>query len=151
MKELPLIVAQTDVGKTVDVKVWRKQREVILKIKLGRLETSEDFNLKKAEGPKKTFIEGLKIIVRALTPEEIEARNLPKNTSGAVIIKIENDSPINYLNENNIIIEADKKKIKTVGDLKNIVNSALRRPDKTLQITIYNNQGQKRFIGVKLD
>ena len=43
------------------------------------------------------------------------------------------------------------EKIKTVGDLKNIVNSALRRNDKTLQITIYNNQGQLRSIGVKLD
>ena len=151
MKELPLIVAQTEVGKTVEVKVWRNQREVIKKITLGRLETSEDFNIKKAEGPKLTVIEGLKITVRALTLQEIEARNLPRSTRGAVIVKIENDSPINYLNENNIIIASDKKKIKTVGDLKNIVNSALRRPDKTLQITIYNNQGQIRSIGVKLD
>ena len=151
MKELPLIVAQTDVGKIVDVKVWRNQREVIKKIKLGRLETSDDFSTKKAEGPKTTFIEGLKIMVRASTPEEIEARNLPKNIKGVVITKIANDSPINYLNENNIIISANNQKIKTVGDLKNIVNSALRSTDKTLQITIYNNQGQIRSIGVKLD
>ena len=151
MKELPLIVAQTEVGKTVEVKIWRNQRETIKKITLGRLETSEDFNIKKAEGPKLTIIEGLKITVRALTKQDIEARNLPKDTSGAVIIKIENDSPINYLNINNIIIEAQKKKIKTVGDLKNIVNSAIRSTDKTIMIAIYNNQGQKRYIGVKLD
>ena len=151
MKELPLIVAQTDVGKTVEVKVWRNQREVIKKIKLGRLETSEDFNLKKAEGPKTTVIEGLKITVRALTNKDIEARSLPKNTTGAIITKIENDSPINYLNVNNIIIEAQKKKIKTAGDLKNIVNSAVRSADKTIMIAIYNNQNQKRYIGVKLD
>ncbi len=151
MKELPLIVAQTKVGKTVDVKVWRNQREVIKKVKLGRLETSEDFNIKKAEGPKTTVIEGLKITVRALTDQDIEARNLPKDTSGAVITKIENESPINYLNVNNIIIEAQKKKIKTVGDLKNIVNSALRSSDKTILIAIYNNQGQRRYIGVQLD
>ncbi len=151
MKELPLIVAQTEVGKTVEVKIWRNQRETIKKITLGRLETSEDFNIKKAEGPKLTIIEGLKITVRALTKQDIEARNLPKDTSGAVIIKIENDSPINYLNINNIIIEAQKKKIKTVGDLKNIVNSAIRSNNKTIMIAIYNNQGQKRYIGVKLD
>ena len=150
MKELPLIVAQTKVGKTVEVKVWRSQREVTKKIILGRLETSEDFNIKKAEGPKTTVIEGLKITVRALTNKDVEARNLPF-TTGAVITKIANDSPINYLSANNIIIEADKKKIKTVGDLKNIVNSVLRRTDKTIQITIYNNQGQIRSIGVKLD
>ena len=151
MKELPLIVAQTEVGKTVEVKVWRNKREVVKKITLGRLETSEDFNIKKAEGPKLTIIEGLKITVRTLTKQDIEARNLPKDTSGAVIVKIENDSPINYLNVNNIIIEAKKKKIKTVGDLKNIVNSAIRSTDKTIMIAIYNNQGQKRYIGVKLD
>ena len=151
MKELPLIVAQTEVGKTVEVKIWRSQREVIKKIKLGRLETSEDFNLKKAEGPKTTVIEGLKITVRSLTSKDIELRNLPKNTTGAIITKIENDSPINYLNINNIIIEAQKKKIKTVGDLKNIVNSVMRSADKTIMIGIYNNQNQKRYIGVKLD
>ena len=150
MKELPLIVAQTKVGKTVDVKVWRNSREVTKKITLGRLETSEDFNIKKAEGPKITFIEGLKVSVRALTSQDIEQRNLPFKI-GVVITKIENDSPINYLSVNNIIIEAGKKKIKTVGDLKNIVNSALRRSDKTIQISIYNNQGQIRSIGVKLD
>ena len=151
MKELPLIVAQTDVGKIVEVKVWRNQREVTKKIKLGRLETSEDFNKKKAEGPKTTIIEGLKITVRALTKEDIEARNLPKGITGAVITKIENDSPINYLNVNNIIVEAQKKKIKTIGDLKNIVNTALRSSDKTILIVIYNNQSQRRYIGVKLD
>ena len=115
------------------------------------METSEDFNIKKAEGHNTTVIEGLKITVRALTKQDIEARNLPKDTTGAVIVKIENDSPINYLNINNIIIEAQKKKIKTVGDLKNIVNSALRSTDKTIMIGIYNNQNQKRYIGVKLN
>ena len=151
VKELILIVAQTKVGKTVEIKVWRNQREVTKKIILGRLETSEDFNIKKTEGFKRIFIEGLKITVRALTNNDIEARNLPKDTSGAVIIKIENDSPINYLNVNNIIIEAQKKKIKTVGDLKNIVNTVLRSADKTILIAIYNNQSQIREIGVKLD
>ena len=43
MKELPKIVAETDVGTTVNVKIWRNKREVIKKIILGRLETSEDF------------------------------------------------------------------------------------------------------------
>ena len=41
MKELPIIVAQTEVGKTVEVKIWRNKREITKKIKLGRLETSE--------------------------------------------------------------------------------------------------------------
>ena len=151
MKELPLIVAQTEVGKTVNVKVWRNKREVIKKITLGRLETSEDFNLKKAELPKAKIIEKLKIEVRSLNTDDINNRKLPKDLTGVVITKIDQDSPINYLSINNIIVEADKKKIKTIGDLKNIINSAIRSSKKTIMIAIYNNQNQRRYIGVNLD
>ena len=152
MQELPLIVAQTDVGETVEVKVWRNNKELIKKIKLGRLETSEDFKVeKKLEKPETSEIVGLKITVRALTNEDIQNRKLPSDTTGVVIIDIENDSPVNYLNINNIIIEAQKKKIKTIGDLQKIVKTALRSSEKTILVAIYNNQNQRRYIGVKLD
>ncbi len=150
MRELPKIVAETEVGKTVDVKVWRNKREVIKKIKLGRLETSEDFNILEGK-PKYISIEGLKIKVRPLDKSYIELRKLPKNTTGVVIVQIDEDSPINYLNVENIIIEVDGRKIKTAGDLKNIVNAALKKSDKSIEISIINNQNQKRSIGVKLD
>ena len=52
MKELPKIVAQTEVGKIVNIKVWRNEKEISKKIKLGRLETSEDFKTKKAKNQK---------------------------------------------------------------------------------------------------
>ena len=152
MQELPLIVAQTDVGETVEVKVWRNNKELIKKITLGRLETSEDFKAeKKLEKPKTLEIVGLKITVRALTNEDIQNRKLPSDTTGVVITDIENDSPVNYLNINNIIIEAQKKKIKTIGDLQKIVKTALTSSEKTILVVIYNNQNQRRYIGVKLD
>ena len=151
MKELPLIVAQTEVGKTVTVKLWRNKKEISKKITLGRLETSEDFKTKKAEKPKTSEIEDLKITVRSLTKEDIESRNLPSNTTGAVITKIDKDSPINYLDVNNIIVEAQKKKIKTIGDLKNIIKIAKRSSEKSILIAIYNNQNQRRYIGVELN
>ncbi len=151
MKELPLIVAQTEVGKTVTVKLWRNKKEISKKITLGRLETSEDFKTQKAEKPKTSEIEDLKITVRSLTKEDIQSRNLPSNTTGAVITKIEKDSPINYLDVNNIIVEAQKKKIKTIGDLKNILKIAKRSSEKSILIAIYNNQNQRRYIGVELN
>tara|TARA_Y100000590_G_scaffold287959_1_gene324223 strand:+ start:390 stop:1718 length:1329 start_codon:yes stop_codon:yes gene_type:complete len=152
MKELPMIVAQTDVGKKVDVKIWRNKKEVTKKITLGRLETSEDFKAEgKAKETKTVLIEGLKIEVRILNDQDIKARNLPINTTGVLITKIESDSPINYLNVGNIIIEAQKKNIKTPGELNNIIKAALKRNEKTILIAIYNNQNQRRYIGVKLD
>ena len=76
---------------------------------------------------------------------------MPKRTTGVVITKIEKDSPLNYLEVNNIIVEAQKKKINTIGDLNNIVKMTLRSSEKTLLIAIYNNQNQRRYIGVKLN
>ena len=153
MKELPKIVAQTEVGKTVDVKVWRNEKEITKKIKLGRLETSEDFKVKKKEPIKNEILEikSLKIKVRILTEQDIQNRGLPKNITGLVITEIGKNSPINYLKENNIIVEAQKKKIKSIKDLESIIESALKSKEKTILIAIYTNQNQRRYIGVKLD
>ena len=152
MKELPKIVAQTEVGKTVDVKIWRNKKEIIKKIKLGRLETSEDFKTKdKKNDPTISEIKSLKISVRPLTKEDVKNRKLPNQTTGLVIVSISKDSPINYLKTNNIIIEAQKKKIKSAIDLESTINKVLKSSEKTILIAIYNNQNQKRYIGVKLD
>ena len=153
MKELPKIVAQTEVGKTVDVKVWRNKKEITKKIKLGRLETSDDYKVKKKKTIKnETFeIKSLKIKVRMLTEEDIKKRDLPTSITGLVITEIGKDSPINYLKKNNIIVEAQKKKIKSIKDLENIVESILKSKEQTILIAIYTNQNQRRYIGVKLD
>ena len=152
MKELPKIVAQTEVGKTVEVKIWRNKKLIIKKIKLGRLETSDDFKEKpKKEEKNLEEIKSLKITVRPLTQGDIKQRKLPNQTTGLIITKIENDSPINYLNINDIIIEAQRKKIRSAKDLEDAVEAVLKSNQKTVLIAIYNNQNQKRYIGVKLD
>ena len=153
MKELPRIVAQTEVGKTVEVKIWRNEKELTKKIKLGRLETSEDFKSGKKEEADSNIseIKTLKISVRVLSAKDVKIRKLPEGTSGLVITNIQQDSPINYLKVDNIIIEAQKKKIRSVKDFEKIINGVLQSSEKTMLIAIYNNQNQRRYIGVKLD
>jgi serine protease Do len=152
MSELPKIVAQTKVGKIVEVKIWRNKKEIIKKIKLGRLETSADFkNDEKKIITNIEEIKSLKIKVRTLTKKDIEARRLPNQTTGLVIMEIGKDSPINYLNVNDVIVEAQKKRIKSKKDLEKIIKEALNSNQKTILIAIYNKQNQRRYIGVKLD
>ena len=155
MKELPKIVAQTEVGKTVNVKVWRNKKEITKKIKLGRLETSSDFKEEKKEAipqtPEILEIKSLKIIARVLNKKDIEQRKLPNQTTGLVITNIGKNSPVNDLNIGDVIVEAQKKKIKSIKDLEDIVNKALESNQKTILIVTLNSQNQRRYTGVKLD
>ncbi len=156
MKELPAIVARTEVGKNVDVKIWRNKKEITKKVLLGRLETSDDFKV--SENPKQDennldeIVESLRISVRPLTKEDIKNRKLPNQTTGLVITNMANNSPlVNSIEINSIIIEAQKKRIKSADDLRDITQKAISSNQKTILIAIYNNQNQRRYIGVKLD
>ncbi len=151
MKELPMIVARTEVGKKVDVKIWRNKKEITKKIILGRLETSEDFKVSEKSVPKENTIDDLKITVRKLNNEDIKQRNLPNQTKGLVITKISEDSPLlNSIEVNSIIIEAQKKKINSANQLNQIVKQVLSTNQKTILLVIYNSQNQRRYIGIKL-
>ena len=154
MKELPAIVAKTKVGTRVKVKVWRNKKEITKNILLGRLETSDDFKVsdKQTEAPKDVIIDDLKITVRKLTREDIKTRKLPNQTSGLVVTKIGNTSPLkNSIEVNSIIVEAQKIKIKNAKDLQKIVKDVLKSNQKTILLALFNNQNQRRYIGVKLD
>ncbi len=155
MKELPAIVAKTKVGKKVKVKVWRNQKEITKNVLLGRLETSEDFKVSEKKEPveKQTSeIESLKITVRLLNNEDIKTRKLPNQITGLVVTKIENDSPLKNttLAVNDVITEAQKKKIKSINDLREAAQKVINSNQQTILLAIYNNQNQRRYLGVKL-
>ena len=153
MKELPIIVARTEVGKKVKVKIWRNKKEIIKSITLGRLETSEDFKVTEQKEPQKELeVENLKISVREITKEDIKLRNLPNQTTGLIITKIGEGSPLlNSVEVDSIIVEAQKKKIKSVNDLNQAVNKVLNSNQKTILLVIYNSKNERRYIGVKLN
>ena len=153
VKTLQKIVANTKVGKSVIVKVWRNQKLISKKVILGRLESSGEFKVKiKPENEKKetSTIDSLKITVRILTEHDVEHRKLPEETKGLVITEIQNDSPLNYLQVNDIIVEVQKKKITSIKILQDIVNDVLKSDESNLLIVVYNNQNQRRYLGVKI-
>ena len=74
---------------------------------------------------KEQKIESLKITVRELSKEDIKTRNLPNQTTGLVITQIDNNSPQQIQLVNSIILEAQKKKIKSSEDLNQVVKKVL--------------------------
>ncbi|MGA0862173.1 MAG: Do family serine endopeptidase, partial [Pelagibacteraceae bacterium] len=90
MRTLPKLVSRTEVGKTVELEIWRDKKLITKKLTLGRLESSEDFKAEnKPINPKKeeSEIEVLKITVRDVSPQDIESRKLDKKTEGVVILE----------------------------------------------------------------
>ena len=153
MRNLPKVVASTKVGKSVELKIWRNKKLISKRLTLGRLESSEEFlekKIKKVE--KEEDIESLKITVREVNDRDISSRKLDKKTTGAVITDISNRSPLaNLLDINDIIIEVQKTPIKTITDLKKIVDQIFKKGEKTLLLTVINKNNQRRYLGVKIN
>ena len=153
MKKLPNVVASTEVGKSVELKIWRNKKLISKRLTLGRLETSEEFKETKPKIVKKDVdVQSLKIAVRDLNDQDISNRNLNKKTKGVVITEISNRSPlVNLLNVNDIIIEVQKTTVKNSSDLNKIVNSIFKKGEKTLLLTVINNNNRRRYLGVKIN
>ena len=154
MRKLPKVVANTKVGKTVQLKIWRNKKSITKKLTLGRLESSEEFKEKKTKTVEKKdeSIKSLKISVREVNDEDISSRNLNKNTKGVVITNIENKSPLtNVLSINDIIIEVQKTSVKNSSDLNKIVEGIFKKGEKTLLLTIINKNNRRRYLGVKIN
>ena len=152
MRTLPKVVANTKVGKSVLLEIWRNKKLISKRLTLGRLESSEEFKEKKIKPIKKEKeIESLKIIVRDLNNEDIKKRNLQKTIKGVVILEIKNKSPLaNLLSKNDIIIEVQKNSVDT-SNLDQIVNRIIKRGEKNLLLTIINKNNQRRYLGVKIN
>jgi len=153
MRTLPKLVAQTEVGKRVVLKIWRNQKLISKKVLLGRLESSEQFKAEtKTETDTSTYtkIENLKILVRDLNKNDIKERKLPNDTTGVVVTKILEGSPLMFVSINDVIVELQKKKIKNSKQFSNLVKEIINKGTKTLYLAIYNSNSQRSYITVKL-
>ena len=152
MRTLPKIVSRTEVGKSVELQIWRNKKLITKKLILGRLESSEDFKaeIKPKVTIKDTEIESLKITVRDITANDIESRKLEKNLKGVVISAISNKSPVaGVLKVGDIILEVQKNKISNAKELNSLIKSIYKKGKQTLLLTIINSNNQRRYLGVK--
>jgi len=153
MRNLPKLVAQTEVGKKVTLKIWRNQKLISKKVLVGRLESSQEFKAEKKAEPdtsKYVKIENLGISIRNLKKEDISERKFPKNTTGVVITEIFDNSPLAFVSINDVIVELQKKKIKDSNQFLNLVEEIIEKGEKTLYLAIYNSNNQRTYITVKL-
>jgi len=156
VNELPIIVAKTEVGKKVKVKIWRNKKEILKTIILGRLETSEFGYKAQQEKLNKELenvfkeIPSIKISVRILTPKDIKEIGLPNQTKGIVITDINKDSPFKVLQIGDVIIEVQKKKINDIESFEKLIDKSLKSDQNTILVVFYDKKGEKNYVGIKL-
>jgi len=153
MRKLPKLVAQTEVGKKVILKIWRYQKLIEKKVLLGRLESSKEFkaeNQLEEDKSKYVNIEKLKISVRDLTRNDIKEKELPNNTTGIIITEIFEGSPLVFVSVGDVIVELQKKKIVSSNQFLKLIEDTIKKGKKTLYLAIYNSENQRSYITVKL-
>jgi len=151
MRTLPKLVAETKVGKTVVVKIWRNKKLLSKKVLLGRLESSKEYLAEnKVQDEEENLIKVLNISVRDLNKDDISERSLPKNTTGVVVTQILDDSPLAFLEVNDVIVELQKKKIVDSKQFSTLVKELIRSSEKTLMFATYNSSNQRGYLTVKL-
>jgi len=153
MRTLPKLVAQTQVGKKVILKIWRNQKLITKQVMLGRLEFSEEYKSEKKvekEIKKYTKIDDLKISVRNLNKDDISKRKLPENITGVVVTEILEESPLMFVSVNDVIVELQKKKIINATQFSKLLSGLIKKGSKTLYLAIYDSSNQRSYITVKL-
>ena len=155
MRQLPKAVAGTEVGKNVELEIWRNKKLITKKLKLGRLESSKEFKEgNKKKTPIKKFeveIETLKIKVRDVNSEDREKRKLPNNTTGVVVTEILAKSILySKVSVGDIILEIQKSAVSS-NSLDSYVSKLIKQGEKNILLTIINEKNQRRYLGVKVN
>lgn len=124
--DLPRIVAQTPVGKEVDVVIMRQGREVIRKVTLGRLDEQPQRASLDASQPQRaapTNVLGLELA--PLTTETRRRFNIKEGIEGVVVVKVEPDSVAaeRRVSAGDVIVEVQREVVKTADDVKKRVDA----------------------------
>ncbi|MDQ8727859.1 Do family serine endopeptidase [Bradyrhizobium sp. LHD-71] len=154
MKDLPRVVADTPVGKEVDVVVIRKGKEQTKKVKLGRLEDEEqakEASLKTpapAEQEKTVTQKALGLDLAALSPQLRTRYKVKETVKGVVITSVEGnrDAAEKRLSAGDVIVEVAQEAVTNVADIKKRVEQLKKEGKKSALLTVSNPDGEVRFV-----
>lgn len=171
MRDLPRVVAETEVGKAVPVKILRNGAETTLSITLGRLELGEQLIARNntpeaapepAPAPETTVVEedapppGLPDLVGfdvALLDEDKRAEfGIAPEEDGIVVTSVKSGSDADQKGfiPGLLVTEVNQKEIGTVDELSELVGQAKEAGRPAVLFKVIDPTGTSRFIAVRL-
>lgn len=154
MRDLPRIVADTPVGKDVEVALIRKGKEEKKTVRLGRLEDGEkQASVRKSEPEEKSVVKRtLGLDLSNLTDDLRRRYKIKEGVKGVVITGVDANSPAaeKRLNAGDVIIEVAQQAVSNTNDLQNRVDQLKKEGRKSALLLVANAEGELRFVALSL-
>jgi serine protease Do len=157
MHDLPRVVADTPIGKEVDVVVIRKGKEETHKVTIGRLKDNE----KVAEAKKETAPEQKSVVQKTLGLELSSLSDdlrkkfkIRDNVKGVVVTGVDASvataAPDKRLAPGDVIVEVQYQSVGNPADLQTRIDQLKAQGKKVAVILVSNADGETRFVALSL-
>lgn len=155
-RRLPRIVAETAVGKTVDVVVWRNGKEQTVKVTLGELEKFDQAALTQPDSDagagEQRSISELGLGLATITPQLAEKYSLETGRDGVVITSVDSGSGAEEkgLREGDVIVEVNQEKVESPDAVATKIKAAANDGRRSVLLLI-DRDGDLRFVALRID
>ena len=156
-KDLSRAVADTAVGKEVDVVVIRKGNEETRKVTLGRLEDNEKVQqaaAKTKEDPPEKLVtqKALGLDLAALSKDLRSRFKIKDSVKGVVITGVDNasDAAEKRLSAGDVIVEVAQEAVTNAADIKKRVDQLKKDGKKSVLLLVANGEGELRFVALSV-
>jgi serine protease Do len=158
MKDLPRIVADTPVGKQVDVIVIRKGAEVTKQVTLGRLQDDDQVKeaSAKSSGPadadKPATQKALGLDLAALSKDLRTKYKIKDSVKGVVVTSVDtnSDAADKRLSAGDVIVEVAQEAVTNAGDVKKRIDQLKKDGKKSVLLLVSNGEGEVRFVALNV-
>jgi serine protease Do len=157
MGDLPRIVADTPVGKEVDVQVIRKGKEETKKVKLGRLEDGEKQEAVASKTdptpPEKSVVKRTLGLDLANLNDDLRKRYKIKDTVKGVLITAvdpSSNAAEKRLTPGDVIVEIAQEPVRNADELQKRVDALKSGGRRSALFLVANAEGEVRFIALNL-
>jgi len=154
-RKLPRMVAETDIGKEVDVVVWRKGERVTLKVSLGEL-TDEAVAATMGDGGGSQdgggALTALGMDLAKITPELRAEWQLDDSVEGVLVVSVMDGGPAatKDVQPGDVIVEVDQEPVASPADVAKAVEKAKSEGYRIVTLLIQRGSN-RQWIAVRID
>jgi serine protease Do len=153
-KDLSRVVADTAVGKDVEVVIIRKGAEETKKVTLGRLEDTDkavQASAKKDEPAEKPVTQKALGLDLATLSKDLRSRyKIKDNVKGVIITNVDSgsDAAEKRLSPGEVIVEVAQEAVSNGADVKKRVEQLKKDGKKSVLLLVANSDGELRFVAL---